>query len=168
MIRFLFVFAALAGISRWEPFIANFREPYCELLARTLGFAFSIAGLDPSVSGPTIQVGFGTGLMVVPSCDGLVLLFLFISGVTAMPLQRTLPPYLWGGGFITLLIIINWVRLAMLALTGFFKPDLFEVMHIYVIQVVLILAVALLFLAWLSHLDPEDPPAEGGPETYAT
>ena len=167
MIRFLLAFGALAGLSRWEPFIANIREPYCEILARTLGAAFSMGGLESTVYGSTIHVGFGTGVTIVPSCDGLVLLFLFISGVAAMPIQRTLPPYLWAGGFITLLIIINWLRLAMLALTGFYQPDLFEIMHIYVIQGVLILAVASFFLAWLSLLDPERPTTGDGPESLA-
>jgi exosortase/archaeosortase family protein len=167
VIRFLVVFGMLAGISRWEAFVENVREPYCEILARTLGWGISVIGLDPMVSGSTIQVGFGTGVTIVPSCDGLVLLFLFLSGVAAMPIQRTLPPYLWAASFVTILIMVNWFRLLMLALTGFYKPELFEMMHIYVIQGVLILAVAGLFLAWLSRLDPEPPPAEPAPESSA-
>lgn len=43
----------------------------------------------------------------------------------------------------------------VLALTGFYQPDLFEAIHVYVIQGMLILAVILLFLAWLSRISPE-------------
>ena len=50
MIRFLLVFGVLAGISGWQPFIAAVREPYCELLARSLAFVLSMTSLHPSVS----------------------------------------------------------------------------------------------------------------------
>lgn len=107
MIQFLLVFLVLAAINSWEPVIAYVREPYCEILARSVAFVFTLAGLKPVVIGSTILVGFGQGLTVVPECDGLVLLFLFVSGVAAMPLQRTLRPYLWAGGCLALLVVIK-------------------------------------------------------------
>ena len=167
MIRFLLVFGLLFGISEWEPFVTSIREPYCEILAHSLALAFSLTSLDPVYSGSTISVSFGSGLTVIPSCDGLILLTLFIAGVAAMPIQRTLRPYAWAGGYIALLIIINWFRLAMLALTGFYQPDLFKVLHIYVLQGVLIFAVVILFLAWLSQVEPKRTGVEAA-ETNAT
>ena len=155
MIRFLLVFLLLASIISLEPVIAHVREPYCELLARSLAFVFSLTGLRPVLMGSTILVGFGQGLTVVPECDGLVLLFLFIAGVAAMPIQRTLRPYVFAGGFLALLVVINWLRLAVLALTGFYQSQLFDVVHVYVIQGLLILAVIILFVAWLSVISPE-------------
>lgn len=160
MVRFLLVFGLLTGISSWQPFISGFREPYCALLARTIGFVLSLTPLDPIVTGSTISVGFGYALRVVPSCDGLVLLFLFIAGVAAVRVPPSLRPYLMAGAFLTLLVVINWFRLAILALTSFYQPALFEVVHIYVIQGVLILAVGLLFMLWLSRVDIEATPME--------
>ena len=75
MIRFLLVFLLLASIISLEPVIAHVREPYCELLARSLAFVFSLTGLRPVLMGSTILVGFGQGLTVVPECDGLALYF---------------------------------------------------------------------------------------------
>ena len=66
-----------------------------------------------------------------------------------------------------MLIIINWFRLVILALTGFYKPDLFKVIHIYVLQGVLVFAVVILFLAWLSQVDPKRTGVEAA-ETNAT
>ncbi len=162
MVRFLLVFGLLTGISSWQPFISGFREPYCALLARTVGFVLSLTplDLDPIVTGSTISVGFGYALRVVPSCDGLVLLFLFIAGVAAARVQPSLRPYLIAGAFLTLLVVINWFRLAILALTSFYQPGVFEVVHIYVIQGVLIFAVGLLFMLWLSRVDVQAAPLE--------
>jgi exosortase/archaeosortase family protein len=155
MIRFLLVFGLLGLVIGLEPVIEEIREPYCEFLARSVAFSLRLIGLNPALVGSTIVAGFGRGLTVIPQCDGLILLVLFIAGVAATPLQRSLRPYLWAGAFLALLVIINWVRLAILAVTGFYQPDLLEVIHVYVIQGVLILAVVLLYLVWLSQLTPE-------------
>ena len=87
-------------------------------------------------------------------------LSLFIAGVAAARVQPSLRPYLMAGAFLTLLVVINWFRLAILALTSFYQPGVFEVVHIYVIQGVLIFAVGLLFMLWLSRVDIEATPLE--------
>lgn len=160
MVRFLLVFGLLTAISSWQPFISAFREPYCELLARSLAFVFSLSSLEPYLSGSTISVGFGYALTIVPSCDGLVLLFLFIAGVAAAQIGFAWRPYLMAAGFLSLLVVINWARLLVLALTSFYQPDIFEVMHIYVIQGLLIFAVGILFMIWLSRVDIAQTPLE--------
>jgi exosortase/archaeosortase family protein len=164
MIRFLVVFGLLVAIGRWEPVVTDIREMYCEVLARSVAFALSLAGMEPVLTGSTIQAGFGRGLTVVQDCDGLVLLFLFIAGVAAMPIQRRLRPYAWAAGVLLLITFINWLRLVALTLTSFYQPRLFDVIHVYVIQGLLILTVVLLFLAWLSLAIPEGPASAGEPE----
>lgn len=155
MIRFFLVFGVLVGFSRWETFVAVVREPYCELLARSLEVVFSMTSLNPLRVGSTISVGFGTGLTIIPSCDGVILLVLFVAGVGAIPIQRTLRPYISAVGCLLLLTIINWLRLVILAMTSFYYPSSFDMMHTHVIQGVLILTVAFLFLTWVLYLDAE-------------
>ena len=154
MIRFLLAFGILAGFSRWEFFVTMVREPYCELLARSLRFVFSLTPLNPLCYDATVSVGFGDPFTILLSCDGVVLLVLFVAGAIAMPIQRTLKPYVWGAGCLLVLVFANWIRLVLLALTAFYRPQAFEVMHIYVAQGVLILVVAALFIAWLSLVGP--------------
>ena len=167
MIRFLLVFGLLSAVSHWQPFIENVREPYCELLAHSLYLFFSLTSLDPVLMGASVAVGFGRSLEVVISCDGLILLTLFIAGVAAMPIQRTPRPYVWAGGALALLVVINWLRLLILALIAFYHPDLFEVMHLYVVQGALMFAVLILLFAWFSYVDPGRTVLEA-PETLGT
>lgn len=155
MIRFLLVFGVLAGISRLDSVIAAVREPYCELLARSLSFTFSLTSLNALRLGSTITVGFGDALTIIPSCDGVILLVLFVAGAAAIPIQPTLRPYAWAFGCLVLLTIVNWFRLVILAMTSFFRPTAFETIHTQVMQGVLIVIVAVLFLVWLSFVDAE-------------
>ncbi|MCH7598976.1 MAG: hypothetical protein IH973_04395 [Myxococcales bacterium] len=164
MIRFLVTFGVLNWICNWEPFIANVRDPYCKILAQSLAAMYSLTPLTPEFKGNALFVGFGDGFVVVTECDGLVLLVLFVAGVSAIPLQRTLRPYVWAGGFLALLVVINWLRLVLLSLTSFYRPAYFDLMHNYGTQGALILIVVLFFLAWLSLVDSgqgnEDTSAE--------
>ena len=69
-------------------------------------------------------------------------------------------PYLLAGGCLAALVVVNWFRLVILALTSFYRPEIFEVMDIYVIQGLLIFAVGILFMIWLSRADLGQPRQE--------
>lgn len=152
MARFLITFALLSGFTNWAFVVSHFREPYCELLASSLARFFPLFGLDVKLDQATVSTSHGFAFAVIPGCDGLVLLCLFVAGVAAAPRQRALRPYLWAAAVLVLLVVINWLRLVILALTSFFHPDLFESVHLYVIQGILVIAVLLLFMAWIERL----------------
>jgi exosortase/archaeosortase family protein len=159
MIRFAVAFILVTLLLRWETLIEVFRKPYCELLASSLSGFFSLLGMDIWRSEATVLSHHGNGFTVIPDCDGLILIGLFLAGVVAAPLQETLSPYLKALAIVVILIIVNWFRLLGLALVGFFQPGLFELMHGYVVQGVLILISIGLFFAWLNVIMPEEPAA---------
>jgi len=159
LIRFGVGLAALFGLSRWEAFIERVREPYCEVLATTIHHAFTWVGIETRLSGSTIiPLGGNGGIRVVTECDGLVLLALFGAGVVAVPFARTARPWLLALAGVAFLVVLNWFRLVALAITSFYYPVIFDSMHHYFMQGILMLAVLALYVAWLRALEP---PATG-------
>lgn len=153
MIRFFLVFGVLSALGSWDFLIENLREPYCEILAHSIEAFFSVTSLVVTRRGSTLSLGMGGGISIVPSCDGLILLILFLAGVAAMPIQRKLWPYAWAGACLLFLVFINWIRLVVLMLTNSYWPDVFEAIHLYVAQGALIFATVVVYSAWLSRLD---------------
>jgi len=155
LIRFGLVLALLFGVTRWETFVEAVREPYCEILAKTVAVVFNWIGFGTRVTGSTLVPTAGSGgITVVPECDGLVLLTLFGAGVLAVPFNRTARPWLLALAGFAFLIVLNWFRLAVLAYTSFYHPAVFDSVHHYFMQGLLMLAVLGLYVAWLRQLEP--------------
>lgn len=164
LLRFGLGLAVLFGVTRWETFVDAVRKPYCELLAGTMGHVFGWIGIETRVTGATLVPIQGVGgITVVPECDGIVLLALFGAGVVAVPFPRVLRPWLMAAAGVIFLVVLNWFRLAALAYTSFYYPAIFDSMHHYFMQGLLMLAVLALYVAWLRQLEPETgaaPPLE--------
>lgn len=166
LLRFGAGLAAFFSLTRWEAFITGAREPYCEILATTIHHAFNLVGIETRLSGSMLIPFNGEGgIRVVPECDGLVLLALFGAGVLAVPFARTARPWLLALAGVTFLVVLNWFRLVALAITSFYYPVVFDSMHHYFMQGILMLAVLALYVAWLRALEPpyEDPPPDEPP-----
>jgi len=162
LIRFGLGLGALFALSRWEGFIAGVREPYCVLLATTIHHVFDWFGIETRLKDSMlIPLDGGNGIRIVPECDGLVLLALFGAGVLAVPFARTARPWLLALAGVVFLIVLNWFRLAALAIASFYYPVIFESMHYYFMQGILMLAVLALYVAWLRQFEP---PPEPGPQ----
>jgi exosortase/archaeosortase family protein len=167
LLRFGGGLAAFFSLTRWEAFIEGVREPYCTLLATTIHHAFDWVGIETRLSGSMlIPLNAAGGIQVVPECDGLVLLALFGAGVLAVPFARTARPWLLALAGVAILVVINWFRLVVLAITSFYYPIVFDSMHHYFMQGILMLAVLALYVAWLRALELPDeapPPDEPAP-----
>ena len=87
LLRFAAATVVLFALARWEVVVERVREPYCELLAASLAGAFRLIGIDVQYSGATVRILGGSGITVIPECDGIVLLSLLISSL--MPSART-------------------------------------------------------------------------------
>jgi exosortase/archaeosortase family protein len=169
LLRFGLGLTALFSLTRWEAFIERVREPYCEVLAFTLHHAFAWVGIETrlrdSMLIPTEGVG---GIRVVHECDGIVLLVLFGAGVFAVPFAREARPWLLALAGVAFLIVLNWFRLMALAITSFYYPVIFESMHYYFMQGLLMLSVLALYVAWLRQIEPapdSTSPADEAPES---
>jgi exosortase/archaeosortase family protein len=161
LLRFGLGLAALFGLTRWEAFIERVRQPYCEVLAWTMHHAFSWVGIETRLrDSMVIPVGGSGGIRVVHECDGIVLLVLFAAGVFAVPFAREARPWLLALAGVAFLIVLNWFRLVALAITSFYYPVIFDSMHYYFMQGILMLSVLALYVAWLRQIEPpHDPPS---------
>lgn len=156
LLRFAVAVGALFALTRWEWFVTRVREPYCELLASSIATAFDLVGVEVRHQGSTVFRNGAGGITVIPECDGIVLLSLFLSGVVAFPRVASKRPYLLALGSLGVLVGINWLRLVAMTLVGFYRPDLFDAMHYYVMQGLLILVTLGLYVAWLGSVEAAD------------
>lgn len=156
MWRFLLTIVPLAALLRAEFVIDHLRLPYCEWLARSLNGFFWLVGMSVRRVDASLYSPDGRGLTIIPECDGLILLALFTAGVVAVPRQPSFAPYRRALGALGFLVVLNWLRLLVLAVAAFYFPAAFEWMHGYGVQGVLVLGVAAVFFLWLERLTPED------------
>lgn len=126
------------------------RLPFGEILAATTGAALNAVGISARVSREMISVG-GFTAVVHSDCDGIVLLVLFLSAVFAFPTRNrlaTLPATLLGAAA---LVVLNWLRVVALVLTGYYDPALFEPTHVYAWQGALMLGTMVVWILWANH-----------------
>lgn len=163
LVRFALSLAGFFALSRWDLFISRVREPYCEALATSVAAIFNTLGIQTHANGSSLLPVQGVGgITIVPECDGIVLLALFGAGVLAVPFARTARPWLLALAGVVLLVVLNWLRLAALAYTSFYHPAIFDSMHHYFMQGLLMIAVLALYVGWLRQLEPPEPRIEEG------
>ena len=159
LLRFGLGLAVLFGLTRWDGFIEGVREPYCEVLATTIHHALAWVGIETRLVGSMLIPHGGTGgIRIVHECDGLVLLTLFGAGVFAVPFARTARPWLLALAGVAFLVVLNWFRLVALTVSSMYFPVIFDLMHYYFMQGMLMLAVLALYVAWLRQLEVELEP----------
>ena len=64
-------------------------------------------------------------------------------------------------------ILLNWIRVFALVLTGYFNRDLVEFSHVYIWQGVLILGTVLVWLGWANYSLRFENQLAAGPEKPA-
>jgi exosortase/archaeosortase family protein len=140
----LFLFAAV-----WlEPHLA----PLCRATAVQVGTLLSLAGGMPHVRGDLITLS-GFTVRIVTECTPLYACLLYCAFVLAQPSswQRTLAGLLLGMAVIT---AANLLRITLVTAVGtVVAPILFDILHVYLGQVamlILVVAAALFWLRWSS------------------
>ena len=85
---------------------------------------------------------------IVPDCNAIFEIFLFLSAVIAFP--ALIKEKLVGGILGTIFIYtLNLLRVTILFLVGVYNTKYFEEIHIYVTQGIFIVMVAIFWLAWI-------------------
>ena len=88
-------------------------------------------------------------LRIVRGCDGIASIIILIAAILAFPAGiKSKLVGLTGGIFV--LYVANIFRTAGLYYTLKYKPKLFDIMHVYAGQTVIILIAFLYFIAWLN------------------
>ena len=150
MRRFLVVFvclgAAYYAIAATPWFLDTVQPAYLAVMARSARFALAWFGVDALASGTTLFAS-GFAVDVRQGCDAIEPAALFIAALLAFPAtwRARLVGALIG---VTVLQILNVVRIASLVRIGQTRPDWFETIHVEVWPPVFLVVTAAIWLGW--------------------
>lgn len=118
--------------------------------ATALGFLLQVLGMQPVMQGAVVSAD-GFGVKIIGECSALYVLILFSSFVLAYPttLQNKAIGLFFG---IPALFVVNTVRLVIVFLVGLWRPDLFEYIHVYLWQPIIIILIFISCLTWLRYV----------------
>ncbi len=94
----------------------------------------------------------GATVEVMRGCEGIEGMLLLVAAVLAFP-ARGLAKFYGILGGILFIYAFNLTRIAGLYYTVRFKPALFDMMHIYVGQTVIIIISLIFFVFWVSRIE---------------
>ena len=148
--RFLVGFVVILGISftvvALRPVNDALVVPYTAVIAQVSGIVLSVLGEQITVSGcdlssPRFSVTIFNG------CNGLITSLIVLSGILAFPAPRRakLVGVLAG---LSIIQIVNLVRIISLYYVGAFLPEFFNASHIVVWQSLVILTGIVLWIVW--------------------
>lgn len=142
----------------WTPSLEqNVFEPLVNVYAHLASSVLNIFGYQTSVLYDTIKSNqFSVGIR--KGCDALEPMALLVAGVIAFPatLKQKFSGLFFG---LLFLFCLNVVRIVSLFLTGVYRPQSFEVMHIEVWQVIFIVAGIGFWFLWVRSVVNKTKPA---------
>lgn len=143
--RFLLLCTLLLAAAVLAP--EHLLAPLVRETAATVAELLGLFGTSPGVDGDLLTLS-GFRVRIVTECTPLYLAILFSSFVLSSPAQlgRKALGVLFG---LPLLHAVNAVRIAAVMAVGAAYPGLFESVHVYLGQVVSVIAVIVACLAWL-------------------
>ena len=154
VLRFLAVFALAFGACYFlfgiSPGVkTGLIKPYTHFLANAVAAVINLFGAgatagDAQVASPRFSINIATG------CDGVEASSLFLAGVLAFPTpwRARLIGFALG---IPAIHVINLVRLVGLYYAGVYLPSVFEELHVYVAQTIVILLSTAILILWLER-----------------
>jgi len=141
----LLVFAVTSATPQADRWV---HDPLSRLCARLAAPVLSRFG-RASASGSFLTFN-SFSASVEEACDGVLPTLIFIAAVLAFPASSR--QKLWGVVLgITAIFVINLLRLITLMLVGSFWPDLFERVHIYVWQALVIALSMGVWVFWAEY-----------------
>jgi exosortase H (IPTLxxWG-CTERM-specific) len=128
--------------------------PIATFYAIISGKVLNLFGFGTLVFGDTITSAQFT-IAIKKGCDALEPMGLFVAGILAFPAsyRKKLFGLLIG---LSAIFLLNIVRIVTLYLTGIYKRDMFEAMHIEIWQVIFILVAIGLWFIWLQWAVKKD------------
>lgn len=147
--RFPIVFFALLGVS-W--LVYELALPAFDWLqsgtVQLVLLGSSIIGLQASAVGSVVTFGGKFSFDVERGCTGIAVAFALASAILAYPAPKKarLLGVLVGVPFV---FVVNIARLVTMGWAGVRSPDLFDLLHLFVWQVMVILMAGLGFYAWV-------------------
>lgn len=129
-----------------SPTLNGFIRGYLGAYASAAGFVLDLFGAEARAEGTTLYLGT-KAVEVVRGCDAMEPIAFYVAAVIALqtPWRAKLVGLLAG---VPLLVLLNLVRILLLALISAKAPELFETAHIVVGQTVFVLCTLCLWFVW--------------------
>lgn len=145
-LRFCSACVVLYGLINWLPAFV-LMNPLNRYTAEMTSFLLGAIGLKPTVQGVMVSAG-GFAIKVITECSAIFAAALFLSFVLAYPatIRQKAVGLLFG---IPVLFAVNMVRLVVIFLVGMRFRSLFDYVHVYIGQILMILLVLLVSMLWL-------------------
>ena len=151
LLKFGILFAALCGAFHVVILLAHeIFEPINEYTAKGVGILLGWIGLKSEVEGLIVSAG-GFSIMVVDECSAIPLFILFSSFVLAYPsnFRNKAIGVLFG---LPSLFVVNIFRLFFLFLSGLYYREIFDYVHVYLWQTVILIMIFVACLVWLEFV----------------
>jgi exosortase H (IPTLxxWG-CTERM-specific) len=154
--RFVITYAVILSVSflllAWRPVNDHVVNPYTTFVAHESRIALRALGEQARVSGQVLSSP-RFAVTIYNGCNGLEAILIFASGVLAFPSSpwRKLVGVLLG--FVAIQMF-NVIRVVALFYTGVYRPDWFNVSHVFIWQSLVILFGVLLWLVWVKRYAP--------------
>jgi len=146
VLKFIFLFdveffiVVLVAFSVLEPFLT-------ESTARLTAWTLRLLGADGRAEGALVKSSLSY-VEIIFECTASYSVMIFIAAVVAFPCSWKTKLY----GILTGILVINTLRLVSLVYIGHWFPDLFDTIHLLAWQFLMIFAVMMLWLLWLSKM----------------
>jgi exosortase/archaeosortase family protein len=123
---------------------------YSEFNARMVEDVYAFLGLTVYRTNYTVTVN-GFAMSIAPVCTALTTMIIYFACIVAYPASfgKKLLGLLLG---IPSLALVNFGRLLLLGYLGYTNQKLFDLVHLYVFQVVFIVFVIVLWLTWIDKI----------------
>jgi exosortase H (IPTLxxWG-CTERM-specific) len=151
--KFAIRFGAVAGVLyilfNWLP-TSWVADPLSRQTAAMTAFLLGIIGVTSSVSGALVSTP-SFAVKIIPECTAIFVATLFSSFVAAYPASLKQKATGLAAG-LSFLFAANLLRVLLIFLVGMKSRDLFEIAHVYIGQIVMILLVLLTCMTWLRSM----------------
>jgi len=154
IIRFLLRFGVFAVLAFAALFALQDRviEPFTRGIAWVTYKLIRLVGMPASLDGVTVGVP-NFSVMIRNNCNAAYEMGLYTAATLAYPasgISRTTGILL----ALTVLYVVNLIRVLSLLYLGYLSPTAFEAAHVYVWQVIFLVVVAGLWLSWIGRVRP--------------
>jgi exosortase/archaeosortase family protein len=162
-LRFAFVFATIASVlfvAYCFPYAENgvseaFFQWYLSGYARLAGGLLGL--LEPSLTVVGTQINGRFSIQIVKNCDAMEVNILFFSAMMAFPAawSRRLTATLLG---LAILVAANLIRICSLYYIGVYAHGAFELAHMQLFPLLLIITAVLEFILWTNWMQKRPSP----------
>ena len=140
----------ILGLALWKPKVDLVITGLMASVARVVGLFLKLLGLPCTVQDNLIMMDT-LNLEIILQCTGFYETLIVAAAVLAYPspLKRKLKGVVL---FVALIYVVNLARMILLALIGRHSMELFNLVHLYVLEITSILIIIGMWLLWIWKL----------------